>query len=73
MPAELKREWERLAKTFDGPTTPVLSIARSYNMEEFDVARLIGFCDASSKAYAAVSDMSQSMVLEVSSLLVLPP
>ena len=47
-------EWERLAKRFDEPTTTVMSIARCYNTEEFDVVRLVGFCDASSKAYAAV-------------------
>lgn len=53
LPTDLKMEWDRLSQAFNGPTTS-MSIAHCYDTEEFNVARLVGFCDASSKAYAAV-------------------
>ena len=49
---ELLAEWSHLIKMMQGSTT--ISIPRCYNPWPFGAAQLVGFCDASAKAYAAV-------------------
>ena len=46
------REWNRLRAAMEGKVE--LSLQRWYGAEENQRARLVGFCDASEKAYAAV-------------------
>ena len=49
---ELLAKWNRLLKTLQGSTA--ISIPRCYNPLTFRSVQLVGFCDASVKAYAAV-------------------
>ena len=50
--AELPAEWNCLLKTLQRSTA--VSIHQCYNPQPFRAVQLVGFCDASIKAYAAV-------------------
>ena len=49
---ELLAEWNHLLKMLQGSTT--ISIDQCYNPRQFTAVQLVGFCNASIKAYAAV-------------------
>ena len=49
----LLAEWEKLYLALSEPVT--ITIPRAYQLGVAERARLVGFCDASSKAYAAVA------------------
>ena len=51
----LLAEWEKLYLALSEPVTITIPRAYSYQLKVAERARLVGFCDASSKAYAAVA------------------
>ena len=52
MKEDLLQEWKRLQSAILG--AEAITIPRCYSKDAIDKSQLIGFCDASAKAYAAV-------------------